>query len=381
VDNAKQSLMKESEDGVRLETEKKDLEFRLNQVHENHKVNVQLYKEDIADTREKLLRERKIRQTADEKYNELQTKIHDQLSKQMKVVHTLTASLEKFEQEDKILSDKEKELQENIDRHKSNISTLTKEFDGLQKHLNQRQVQLDEQLTSLEDSIAVLQEEIIDSTEQLTVLEPQSITLEEEYNDITAQYDEAKKNMIDLKNYKISLMETCQRTTKELEKMHIPQEKLRMDTLICRAYARKHLQEQQKYMEDIEKKVNDRESKLKAVLVENEKFEKAISYLESECARFNMYCDTSTDRECSYEAKLHDRHKFLQDKQKENEDNEKFYAMKDKELLASLANLQIDGTEQIHKLSSLSRQFDEEMKQFNSFLKRLAKPTTQHPTS
>jgi hypothetical protein len=37
VDNAKQSLMKESEDGVRLETEKKDLEFRLNQVHENHK--------------------------------------------------------------------------------------------------------------------------------------------------------------------------------------------------------------------------------------------------------------------------------------------------------------------------------------------------------
>lgn len=37
VNNAKQSLMSESQDGVRLETEIKELEFRLNQLHETHK--------------------------------------------------------------------------------------------------------------------------------------------------------------------------------------------------------------------------------------------------------------------------------------------------------------------------------------------------------
>ena len=37
VNAAKRSLMRESEDGVRLETEKNELEFRLTQLQETHK--------------------------------------------------------------------------------------------------------------------------------------------------------------------------------------------------------------------------------------------------------------------------------------------------------------------------------------------------------
>ena len=100
VNAAKRSLMRESEDGVRLETEKNELEFRLTQLQETHKycycllhilihththslslflslslslsltlslslsfsrVNVQLFKEEITDYREKLDYENKIR--------------------------------------------------------------------------------------------------------------------------------------------------------------------------------------------------------------------------------------------------------------------------------------------------------------------------------
>ena len=70
--------MNESEDGARLQTEKKELEYRLNQLRETHKleiiivltiilygtyirVNVLLLKEEIADLRDKLTSERKTR--------------------------------------------------------------------------------------------------------------------------------------------------------------------------------------------------------------------------------------------------------------------------------------------------------------------------------
>ena len=40
VNAAKKSLMNESEDGARLQTEKKELEYHLNQLRETHKLDI-----------------------------------------------------------------------------------------------------------------------------------------------------------------------------------------------------------------------------------------------------------------------------------------------------------------------------------------------------
>ena len=40
VASAKESLMRESEEGVKLETEKNELEFRLTQIQETHKYRI-----------------------------------------------------------------------------------------------------------------------------------------------------------------------------------------------------------------------------------------------------------------------------------------------------------------------------------------------------
>ena len=45
-----------------------------------------------------------------------------------------------------------------------------------------------------------------------------------------------------------------------------------METLKCRAYARKNLQDQKIFVQNMESKVRERERKLKAILIENDKY-------------------------------------------------------------------------------------------------------------
>ena len=45
-----------------------------------------------------------------------------------------------------------------------------------------------------------------------------------------------------------------------------------MDSLKCRAYTRKNLQEQKVYMDEMEHNVKQKEAKLKTILMENEKY-------------------------------------------------------------------------------------------------------------
>ena len=45
-----------------------------------------------------------------------------------------------------------------------------------------------------------------------------------------------------------------------------------METLKCRTYARKNLQDQKVFVQNMESKVLERERKLKAILIENDKY-------------------------------------------------------------------------------------------------------------
>ena len=101
-------------------------------------------------------------------------------------------------------------------------------------------------------------------------------------------------SLVALKNVKAGLEDTCTKLHRDLENMHIPQvhiihhtchtshytchtclytfimqDKLRMETLSCRAYARQYLSQQNDTVRSIEDRVSEGEMKLNTIESQN----------------------------------------------------------------------------------------------------------------
>lgn len=377
VDASKKILMDESKDGVRLDTEKKELEYRLISLRETHKVNVQLFKEEIAELREKLTKERKTRQTVEESYNDLQITIQHHLTQNSEVIASLTATMNESKTQRNEMADKSAELELEVSNYEHNIIALQQELESTVNSLDYIRNDMEYQITNLEESIAELTEDLYDHTEMLLQLEPESCTLENEYTLLSEQYESKKKDMIGLKNKKSGLEDACQRLQRDLEKMYIPQDMLRMETLTCRAYTRQSLRNQKKKIDEMERDVWEREKKLEYIMRENQRFNETIEYLKSDCTRLSAMYENSTEIEIMLINKLKVMKESLEIQWKENQDLAKHYSECDRVSLEKMETLDKNCKERLQMLSVIATQFQQEMMNFTDYLSKMARPRTK----
>ncbi|XP_019850554.1 PREDICTED: coiled-coil domain-containing protein 18-like [Amphimedon queenslandica] len=373
VASAKESLMRESEEGVKLETEKNELEFRLTQIQETHKVNVQLFKEEITEYKDKLAHEHKIRQSAEENYKDLELLIQQQLLDQSEIMTTLNMKLKESKKAGDTLHSKIVTLDNSISQCETSIERLNKEISERKSHLSRRSTQLEEQLNILEESIAELTDDIKDATDQLLEAEPLRDSLEEEYASAMEEYEESKRIMIELKNKRSGLSDACQRLERELEKIHIPQAHLRMETLRCRTYARKNLRERKVIVDDLEEKLREKRTKLNTILFHNDRIREASKKLEKECNGYASYSEGSAEREKRLIGRLEQMKTDLEKQWQESKELAKVYHERDSGIVETLTSLQEKSSKQMKELSVVSSQFTQEMNIFNKFLLRLSK--------
>ncbi|XP_064403588.1 227 kDa spindle- and centromere-associated protein-like isoform X2 [Halichondria panicea] len=368
VNGSKRTLLYQAEEGAKLEAENKDLHFRIAQLKESHAVNVQLLKDEMTDGKVAMDKERKTREVVEETYNALQAQLVA-----VKVEHTTNIAKMATDTADahknySDMCDKAASLEKELEVLGISIMTISRELSIASTRLNSMRTTLTEKVHELEQNIADMTDEITDRDDTLSEIEPVCDSLESDFKEKGDHYETKKKDIIALKSKRSELDDGIKRIERDLEKIHLPQEKLRMESLRCRTYTRQRLRERVIEVEEMEMRVVEARKQLAAITNENERIEKASDDLSNDIEQLKTLFAARTEVEKQLDDALRMHRSKLSKQWKDNEELEKTASKRDEVLLSDLTRVKKESEKRLEKITSIHEGFDRELQEFTDYL-------------
>eukprot|EP00731_Ephydatia_muelleri_P027705 Em0019g578a len=304
VQAAKRTLLFHAGETSRLQEEAREAQLKLSQLQDSHKMNAQMLQDKASVLRDRLSSERKHRQSTELSHSDIQQELAKYNSEHSKAMSQLQARLETSRDLHSHMSDKQTQLKIQVEDREREIQKLSGSLEATKSHLSKAQLSLQNEIPSLEESVSVMRNEAHCHQQTLQVIEPQCKELEERCNTQSESYETKKKEVIALLNKKAGLEDTLTRQQRQLESIHLPQERLRMEALKWRAHTRVSVRCSSQEVHDLEAKVSAGHQKLLAVQVENKRIEEALAILDKLCDCLKQFWDSNSSMQMILQAEL-----------------------------------------------------------------------------
>jgi chromosome segregation ATPase len=250
-----------------------------------------LYEDQIQNFSRSLEEENNLRKKRELEIKELNLQISSLQSELTTLTTNLATSTESSTsqrdetlQKISVLQSNVKEMEEHNLCLQNELVTVTTKLQSVREDLHSRRQELDKQN-------AHLKRDLMNKLAALEEIRPRCASLEDEYQHKTAMYDAEKEEIIRMKNHRNGLTDAAKQLQKQIKSIVDTQERLRMEVIRERAYAREQLRHQTLCVQKTEEQVAIANRKLEAVVTENLRISEMIETLQQDCLWMTRTCN------------------------------------------------------------------------------------------
>jgi len=385
LQKCKQELAWKAEDVARIRSDNTDMEARIAELDETHEAIVATLQRQIEEYREQLSKERKERLELQEERDDVQKDIDDFKIQTTKYIHETNRKITEGKEEHDKLTQEGSTLQKTLRDDEDKVQMLKTELGNRQASFQDKKEKKLNDLQKMKDEIVSMEKELREKQEEIVNRKPGFEEFEKHFEEKSAEYDAAKKELVALKNKKLSLDDSVKRSVKELDKMKKPKMQLEGDLKKRRADNLSCLQSTAEGTRAIEREIYAVGCKLRTAIEENDRFNQSNTELQQSINDMEEKRKRADENMVKLNGELQKLKDILSGEWLEDNKLEQTYAERDQELVDELSKLLNKAGRREGVIESITSRLQSELAILSEFLDNVAKrrPKTgaRHPRS
>jgi len=278
----KDDLLHQTSECTRLKRDNIELENMIEKTLQDHVGTADVLNKQIQIFQTALQAERKERQMLQNHRDEINKDMSDYITEFNKFTSLTTRTMNEGRTKHQALNERGTELQKNF---KEAENTIKLKQNGLQNakaaYIN-TQTTLKDRVNILKGSIGSLEEDMKTRTDKYDNQMPHFLKLKKRHEEKSKEFEDMKKLIVEVKMKKAKLEATVESKQAKLEDMDGPKSKVEHELQISREEYLQQLKMESDEIKQVEQDIFDSTNKCNAVSMQNERFEKAIEFFESD---------------------------------------------------------------------------------------------------
>ncbi|KAL5268148.1 hypothetical protein ACHWQZ_G002115 [Mnemiopsis leidyi] len=380
--NSKQELLDQSEEAARLKRDNAELEFRIQQANEGHKLNVELLTGQIEEVRESLayevdqknvcqrerekLRKKELAWKKEYQFsmNQLTIRIHALKEQNTNFVQQITSLKKEIESGDELVIKLRK--QSSLDKEES-IYVCD---------------ELNNEIMDLDNLIINTQVKLVKLQDTLDEMKPVFVGLEKEYADKQLYYEEEKKVTVERKGDKQTLEDKITKLKRDIKRLQMPREKLMAQIRDSRFSSLNQIREQARENLETEQNIKLMEEKKLLMGRSNDKITEKTEKLRLDVSDIEDKITRATAIVTDLNAKLVDLKTALISNYKKDLEMDGLYARVDLGILSDITEMHQTTEQRQERVADIRAQLEEQISNMENFIFRVGSPapTPKPPT-
>ncbi|XP_067680954.1 coiled-coil domain-containing protein 175-like [Haliotis asinina] len=368
LQSAKQNLTMKAEDVGRMQAENIDMTEEIENLAESHKAVVAQLNKQLEEFREMLNNERKDRFEMQSKKDHVQKDLEDYKTEQQRFMQSVNQKIQEGKTKHVELANEGAQIQKDLRKDEEEIHKLQAELNTLEDRYKDMFSAMHSKTTTLEEEIVTMETDQVTKSMQVCEQMPVFQQLEVTFEERSAAYDKMKKDVVGLKNKKMSLEDAIVKAKREKEAMAPPQVKLREDLKQLRGESLTQMKAQGQQMQTMEEQIYMEGSKLKKVMEENQRFQESCKKLEADIMDIQSQMEMNEEATMRLQKELVESKEALVNSWEADRVMQELFANRDKETVEAFGRLLEKTENRETTISDVTGRLSDELSVLANFL-------------
>ncbi|UJR21799.1 hypothetical protein I4U23_024874 [Adineta vaga] len=276
----------------------------------------------------------------------------------------------------KDLTERKAFLERTAEEDQKLLKELEEKVSSLKEEYREMKTRLEHEIKFLEEDTTQLLVSIDTNREKITEYTPEYERLVVEHEKVSAAYESAKELMIETKRKKQDVLDKIAQVEREIREKNKSRDIAILAVKECQRETQERMQKAHEEVLKIEEDIYDKGCRLETLEAENERFQKAIDYLESQINLFNRFnAQSGTDLK-NIDASNFDLLGILKIGWNKDRQIENTAAQKDLEYIEILTALLKQTEKRKTKVGSIVHRLIGELQQLKYYLEGMSNPAT-----
>jgi len=381
--NSKQELLDQSEEAARLKRDNAELEFRIQQANEGHKLNVELLTGQIEEVRESLSYEVDQKNVCQREREKLRKKELAWKKEYQFGMNQLTIRIHA--------------LKEQNTNFVQQITTLKKDIEGGDELVVQLRKQsamdkdesiyvcdeLNNEIMDLDNLIINTQVKLVKLQDTLDEMKPVFVDLEKEYAEKQVYYDQEKKVTVERKGDKQALEDKITKLKRDIKRLQMPREKLMGQIRDSRFSSLNQIREQARETLETEQNIKLMQEKQLLMTRSNDKITEKTGNLMRDVADIEDKISQAATTVNRLSKQLIELKSALISNYKKDLEMDGLYARVDLGILSDITEMHQTTEQRQERVADIRSQLEEQISNMENFIFRVGSPapTPKPPTA
>lgn len=379
--NSKQELLDQSEEAARLKRENAELEFRIQQANEGHKLNVELLTGQIEEVRESLSYEVEQKNACQREREKLRKKELGWKKEYQFKMNQLTIRIH-------ALKEQNTQLVKDVGILKSDIlegQTLVKELRKKDKIEREESMYVQDELNNdimeLDNLIIKTNVTLVKLQDTLEEMKPVFTDKEAQLVEEQASYEEKKKTTVEMKGEKQSLDDKITKLKRDIKRLQMPREKLNAQIRDSRFQSLNQIREQARENLDTEQNIDLMHNKMTLMKQQNARIIEHTDLLEKDVVGIVTNILNTNRGNRKFLKELKEKKADLKNSYKKDLEMDGLYASVDLGILSDITEMHHTTEMRQEKIADIRGQLEEQLTKMDNFIFRVGSPppTPQAP--
>jgi len=379
--NSKQELLDQSEEAARLKRENAELEFRIQQANEGHKLNVELLTGQIEEVRESLSYEVEQKNACQREREKLRKRELGWKKEYQFKMNQLTIRIHALKEQNTQLVKDVSVLKSDISEGQSLVKELRKKDKIESEESMYVQDELNNDIMELDNLIIKTNVTLVKLQDTLEEMKPVFTDKEAQLVEEQASYEDKKKTTVEMKGEKQSLEDKITKLKRDIKRLQMPREKLNAQIRDSRFQSLNQIREQARENLDTEQNIDLMNNKMKLMKQQNARIIEHTEALEKDVVGIvtNILTTNRGNRAFLKELKL--KKADLKNSYKKDLEMDGLYASVDLGILSDITEMHHTTEMRQEKIADIRSQLEDQLTKMDNFIFRVGSPppTPQAP--
>lgn len=379
--NSKQELLDQSEEAARLKRENAELEFRIQQANEGHKLNVELLTGQIEEVRESLSYEVEQKNACQREREKLRKKELAWKKEYQFKMNQLTIRIHALKEQNTQLVKDVGVLKNDISAGQILVKELRKKDKIESEESMYVQDELNNDIMELDNLIIKTNVTLVKLQDTLEEMKPVFADKEAQLVVEQATYESKKKTTVEMKGEKQSLEDKITKLKRDIKRLQMPREKLNAQIRDSRFQSLNQIREQARENLDTEQNIDLMHNKMTLMKQQNARIIEHTALLEKDVVGIVTNILTTNRGNRKFLKELKEKKADLKNSYKKDLEMDGLYASVDLGILSDITEMHHTTEMRQEKIADIRAQLEEQLTKMDNFIFRVGSPppTPQAP--
>jgi len=372
--NSKQELLDQSEEAARLKRDNAELEFRIQQANEGHKLNVELLTGQIEEVRESLSYEVDQKNVCQREREKLRKKEMAWKKEYQFGMNNLTIRIHALKEQNTNFVQQITSLKKDIESGNELVIELRKQSSLDKEESIYECDELNNEIMDLDNLIINTQVKLVKLQDTLDEMKPVFVELEKEYANKQLYYEQEKKITVERKGDKQTLEDKITKLKRDIKRLQMPREKLNAQIRDSRFSSLNQIREQARENLETEQNIKLMEEKKLLMGKSNDKINEKAHHLRTDVVDIEEKIANAEKKVSQLAKKLVEEKTALISNYKKDLEMDGMYARVDLGILGDITEMHQTTEQRQERVADIRAQLEEQISNMENFIFRVASP-------